>query len=200
MTPLPVLGIVGGIGSGKSFVASQFVKYGAVVIDADRYGHLALLEASIKDQVRANWGDKVFDSHNNVDRKKLGNIVFASPADKNRLEILVFPYIGQAIRDAINEASSRLEVKLAILDAAILLETGWRDFCTAVIFVEASESIRLQRVAKRGWNASELHRREAAQWPLEKKKSQCQYVIPNEGNELLMETLVKDLASRYSRP
>ena len=79
------------------------------------------------------------------------------------------------------------------------METGWREHCNAVIFIEASETTRLKRVAGRGWDAEELHRRETSQWSLEKKKALCQHVIPNDGDELLTESLVKDLVNLYAR-
>ncbi len=195
----PILGIVGGIGSGKSYVAGLFARLGAYVIDADQLGHQTLMNPVIKKQIMANWGAAVFDPQGEVDRKKLAAIVFSQPAEKARLEALVFPFIGEGIVSAIKKYQADPAVKLFILDAAILLETGWREHCNAIIFVEASEATRLMRVAGRGWDAQELQRREASQWPLEKKKAACQYVIPNEGDELLTETLVKDLVNQYAR-
>lgn len=198
-TPLPVLGIVGGIGSGKSYVASLFAQRGAVVLNADEYGHQALVQPNILAQVIAHWGEGILNSKGMVDRKKLGGIVFSNLNEKAKLEGLVFPYIRRSIEQEIELASQKSYVKLAILDAAIMLETGWRDACQAVIFVEADEAVRLQRVAKRGWDSVELHRREATQWPLEKKKALCQHIIPNNGDEVLTDTLVNALFSQYAR-
>jgi dephospho-CoA kinase len=195
----PILGIVGGIGSGKSYVASLFAKQGAYIIDADRLGHLALINSEVKKQIKERWGDAVFNDKAEVDRKKLASIVFAHPQEKAGLESMVFPFIRQCILNAIQQHQSDSRVKLFILDAAILLETGWKEHCDAIIFVDASEATRLNRVAGRGWTIDELHRREASQWPLEKKKAACQHVIPNEGDEVLTETLVKDLVTQYAR-
>jgi dephospho-CoA kinase len=196
---IPVLGIVGGIGSGKSYIASLFAKHGARVIDADKFGHDALKQTDIKEQVRRHWGDTVFSQEGEVDRRKLGRIVFADPAEKAKLEALVFPFIRQSIKLVIDQYNRDPNVKLLILDAAILLETGWKDYCTALVFVDASLPTRLQRSAKRGWDAAELARREASQWSLEKKKGLCQHIIPNEGDEVLTDTLVNDLVIQYSR-
>ena len=195
----PILGIVGGIGSGKSYVAGLFARLGAHVIDADDLGHQALHDSRIKKQIKDIWGPAVFGDNENVDRKKLAAIVFSQPEQKARLESLVFPFIGRGIQQAIRQHEADPDVKLFILDAAILLETGWKDHCTAIIFVEAAEATRLKRIASRGWDATELHRREATQWPLEKKKAACQFIIPNEGDEVLTLTLVTDLVNRYSR-
>ncbi len=201
---VPVLGIVGGIGSGKSFVSSLFARLGALVIDADRIGHEVLEKPDILNAIHRTWGNAVFDSqpstlNSQLSRKKLGAIVFAGPKEKAKLEALVHPLIRAEIERQINEASRNPAIKLAILDAAIMLETGWKDACQAVIFVEASEAVRLQRVTKRGWDSAELKKREASQWPIEKKKSLCQYIIPNEGDEVFTQTLVNDLFIRYAR-
>jgi dephospho-CoA kinase len=195
----PILGIVGGVGSGKSYVASLFAKQGACIIDADHLGHLVLLNSSIKQKIKALWGEAVFDDQGEVDRKLVANIVFTQPQEKAKLEGIVFPFISQGILNTIHQYETDNRVKLFILDAAILLETGWKDHCDAVIFVEASEATRLKRVASRGWSAEELHRRESSQLPLEKKKAACQHTIPNEGDEVLTETLVKDLVNQYLR-
>ena len=196
---LPVLGIVGGIGSGKSYVAGMFARQGAVVVDADRLGHEALKDPAILQKVMKFWGPIVFEKPGVVDRKKLGHLVFQDPAEKRRLESIVFPYIGAGIERELEEASRKPEVKLAVLDAAILLETGWGQHCQAVVFVEADEAVRRQRVTSRGWDEAEWKRREAAQWPLEKKKSECQQVISNNGDEVSLERLVNELVNRYSR-
>lgn len=195
----PILGIIGGIGSGKSYIAALFARHGAHVIDADQLGHQALMNSDVKKHIKANWGEAVFDLEGEVDRKKLATIVFSQPTEKARLEAIVFPFIGDGIVSAINRYQSDPSVKLFILDAAILLETGWKEHCNAVIFIEASEATRLKRVAGRGWDAEELHRREASQWPLEKKREACQHMIANEGNEVLTESLVKDLVNQYAR-
>ncbi|MFT3879769.1 MAG: dephospho-CoA kinase [Gemmatales bacterium] len=195
----PILGIVGGIGSGKSHVASLFARHGAHVIDADQLGHQALMHPDIMKQIQGNWGVAVFNPEGEVDRKKLAAIVFSQPSEKARLEAIVFPFIGEGIVNAIKGHHSDPSVKLFILDAAILLETGWKEHCNAVIFIEATEATRLKRVAGRGWDAEELHRRETSQWPLEKKKAACQHVIPNEGDEVLTDTLVKNLINLYVR-
>ncbi|HQR43730.1 MAG TPA: dephospho-CoA kinase [Gemmatales bacterium] len=196
---VPVLGIVGGIGSGKSYISGLFAQRGAHVIDADQLGHQALLDPAIKRQIHLRWGEDVFTPSGEVDRKKLGHVVFRDPREKVALESLVFPFIRKGMEGQIHEASQDPRVKLVILDAAILLETGWKDVCQAVIFVEADEQVRLQRVASRGWDAAELHRREDSQWPLASKRAHCQHIIPNNGDEVSTAHLVNELYSRYAR-
>jgi dephospho-CoA kinase len=198
MSTIPVLGIVGGIGSGKSYVSSLFAKLGAIVIDADRIGHEVLQRPPVIKQIKNHWGEQVFDN-SQLSRKKLGAIVFADPNEKAKLEAIVHPLIRAEIKRQIETAASNPSNKLVILDAAIMLETGWKDACQAVIFVEANEATRLKRVAQRGWDATELAKRETSQWSLEKKKALCQHVIPNEGDEVFTQALVNDLFIRYAR-
>ncbi|HMO37565.1 MAG TPA: dephospho-CoA kinase [Gemmatales bacterium] len=200
---IPVLGLVGGIGSGKSYISHMFAQLGAVVVDADRIGHEVLLRPEIVQAIRDVWGDAVLEPSSGtlpvISRKQLGKMVFSDPAAKARLEAIVHPSIHQTILKQIAEAAENPANRLVILDAAILLETGWKNACQAVIFVEASEETRLKRVASRGWDTEELHRREASQWPLEKKKLLAQHILPNEDDELYTEGLVKDLFFRYAR-
>src|SRR5215218_2744160 len=91
----PILGIVGGIGSGKSFVAALFAKNGAYVIDADQLGHQALKNPEIKKQLQSIWGLAIFNQEGEVDRKKLATIVFTQATEKTRLEAIVFPFIRE---------------------------------------------------------------------------------------------------------
>lgn len=200
MHSLPIIGLVGGIGSGKSHIAKLFAKHGAAIIDADHFAHQALREPAIKHQLMHHWGPSIFTPEGQVDRKKLGAIVFRDPQEKARLESIVLPYIGDQIRSAIRQFEQAAHVPLAVLDAAILLETGWKSVCTALVFVDAPLELRINRVKSRGWDEAELHRREAAQWNLEKKKQLCDVVIPNFGDELLLERLVNETVIRYARP
>lgn len=199
MQTLPLLGLVGGIGSGKSYVTGLFAKLGAVIVDADKIGHEALQQPDIKQKLREAWGEVIFNSAGEVDRRKLGGIVFSDGKQKKKLEDIVYPFIGGRIHEALDQAQRDDNVPLAILDAALLLETGWNRVCTAVVFIEAPDALRLERVKGRGWEAAELPRREAAQWSLEKKKELCDLVILNNGDEVLTERLVKEAFSRYAR-
>jgi dephospho-CoA kinase len=199
MQTLPLLGLVGGIGSGKSFVAALFAKHGAVVVDADKIGHEALQQHDTKQKLREMWADSIFNPAGEVDRRKLGVIVFSDPKQKKKLEDIVYPFIGGRIHEALDQAQRNPNVPLAILDAALLLETGWNRVCMAIAFVDAPDALRVERVRRRGWDTAELQRREAAQWSLEKKKQLCDLVIPNGGDEVLTERLVKEAFSRYSR-
>jgi dephospho-CoA kinase len=197
MASKPVLGLVGGIGSGKSAVARELAKHGGWLIGADQFGHEALREPTLKKAVLARFGDDILDPQGEIDRKKLGAKVFADINELRALEQIVFPYIGQRIRDEIDKARARQQARFIILDAAVMLEAGWNDVCDKLIFVDAPRELRLERVRQqRGWGEPDLASREAMQMPLEKKRRRADAVIHNAGSP---ETLAAEVARLLSQ-
>ena len=123
---MKILGLLGGVASGKSLVSRQLAELGAVVLDADRAGHEALRLPSIEAAARERWGDAVFGLDGHIDRSKLAKIVFGPPPDgpKERkfLEELIHPEIGRRLL-----AQAELQKSgspLAVLDAALILRPG----------------------------------------------------------------------------
>jgi dephospho-CoA kinase len=179
----PVIGLVGGIGAGKSTVAAALVRHGGRVIAGDPLGHEALEEPEIRERVAGAFaGRDILTADGSVDRKKLGRVVFPSPVERSRLEHLVHPYIEERIRQEIDKAMADPSVKFVVLDAAIMLEAGWDDVCDKLIYVDAARPVRLARVQnQRGWTDVDLANREAVQMPPEKKKERADAVIDNGG-------------------
>src|SRR2546430_1806647 len=95
----PVVGLIGGIGSGKSWVSALFAERGARVISGDALGHEALRRPEVKARVVERWGPGVLSGAGDIDRRRLGARVFADPAELRALEALVFPYIGSRLRE-----------------------------------------------------------------------------------------------------
>lgn len=192
------LGIVGGIGSGKSAVADAMRHLGGHLIAADRLGHEALLQPDVKTKLRQRWGDAIFDESGDADRKKIGAIVFADANELKALEAQVFPYIEMQIRAEIDHARTRDEAKFIILDAAILLETGWHLHCDKIVYVDAPRPLRLARLKeKRGWSEEELERRERMQMSLEEKMNHADVVIVNDGDFEKVAGQVKETLVRW---
>jgi dephospho-CoA kinase len=179
----PVLGLVGGIGAGKSTVADALVRHGGKVVAADSLGHEALERPDILARVVEIWGERgILTPDGKVDRKKFGRIVFPSPVERSRLEHLVHPYIEGRIREEIDRAVADPAAKFVVLDAAIMLEAGWDGVCDKLIYVDASRPIRLERVQRqRKWTDHDLANREAVQMPPEKKKERADAVVDNGG-------------------
>lgn len=190
----PVIGLVGGVGSGKSRVAAEFARRGACVIAGDPIGHEALRRADIRDRVVARWGKGILGADGEVERRKLAAIVFADAAQRRTLESILFPWIGERFREEIVRAQQDPGVSLVVLDAAVMLEAGWRNVCDQLVFVEAPREVRLQRLrAQRGWNAEEVEVREHAQLPLEEKARRAHHVVHNTGTALDLARQVDDL-------
>ncbi len=182
---IPLIGVVGGVGSGKSAVVNWVSTHAPVaVIDADKLGHEALLSVSVKAKLRARFGDEIFDSAGNIVRAKLANRVFGVDANhlvaRRDLERIVHPEISRQIAAEVSIAVEQ-RAEAVLLDAAILLEAGWRDMCELVVFIETPAEMRLQRVqTHRGWSAAELQRREESQWDLSRKRQESDLVIVND--------------------
>jgi len=183
-----VIGLIGGIGSGKSAVASILAAQGGVVIDADGVGHELLTDPEVRNQIVARLGDSVLDRKVSalapgprIDRTNLGAIVFADPERRRELETIVHPRMRDRFRSEIERLTRLGEARVIVLDAAILLEAGWDDLCDRVVFVDAPRSVRRQRVAtQRGWSLAALESREAAQWPCDIKRGRADIVLVND--------------------
>ncbi len=178
-----VLGIAGGIGSGKSTAAREFAKLGWVVIDSDSEAKAALMLPDVKKSLTEWWGPSILGSGGEVDRSAVGAIVFADESQRKRLEGLIHPLIAKSRREAISSATARVgRVPPGVVyDAPLLFEAGLHIECDAVVYVDAPEPVRIER-ARRGrrWDDAEYRRRQAAQWPLEQKKALCRFVIQND--------------------
>jgi dephospho-CoA kinase len=187
-----VIGLLGGMGSGKSRVAAEFARHGARVVNVDEFGHEALRQSAIRDALVRRWGAGILDECGEIDRRRVGRIVFANEDDRKALEAAVHPYIARSIREEIGTARADPEVKLVVLDAAIMLEAGWSEVCDRLVYVHAPRATRLQRLAgQRGWTAKEVDAREHAQISLTEKASRADCAIDNSGSP---ESLARQVA------
>jgi len=177
-----LIGILGGVASGKSAVSNRLKMLGAVVLDADRAGHEVLREPEVKEALRRRWGDAVFDAAGGVDRRKVAGIVFAETCRGREelafLEQLTHPRIERRLRGQLEELSLR-GVRVAVLDAPVMLKAGWDRMCDGLVFVDTPRHVRLARARQRGWTEAVLAAREAAQEPLETKRRRAVTLIDN---------------------
>jgi len=176
------LGLVGGIASGKSQVASSLHDLGATVLDADRAGHEVLRQPDVIAALKARWGDGILDSSGQVSRREVAKIVFADGKDKEKefLEQLTHPRIQMRMQQEIARAQALSPPpRVLVLDAALLFEAGWDKLCDKNLFVDAPRDLRLERAVSRGWSAQQFAAREAAQLPVEDKRARADIVIRN---------------------
>lgn len=186
-TGIPIVGIAGGIASGKSFVSAQLRAKGAAVVSADQAAHDVLKLEGVKQAVRERFGDRVFNTAGEVERSELGKIVFAPPPDGPQqleyLEQITHPRIGEVLLGQLAQLAEHPSAPLVVLDVPLLFESGWNKFCDKVLFVDAPRELRARRAADRGWSPEEFERREKAQLSTDAKRQQADVVVDNSGPE-----------------
>ena len=189
--PPPIIGLAGGIGSGKSTVAGILRDLGCVVCDSDGLARQALRDPQIKTCIIGQWGEDLLDDDGEIGRAALARIVFADPAQRKTLERLTHPWIEERRRKQF--ANAPPGTPALVIDAPLLFEAGLDAQCDAVLFVEALPDVRLQRVVQnRGWDAGELAKRELSQLPLDVKRQRADHVITNDGD-------MQELAAQVGR-
>ncbi|MBM3992779.1 MAG: dephospho-CoA kinase [Planctomycetes bacterium] len=195
---LPVIGIIGGIGSGKSLVAQTMQSLGGHLVSADAFGHDALRQPDIRAKLVERWGPRILNDQGFPDRRTIARIVFSNHEELAALEALVFPFIEERIGAEIDQAQSRRGTRFVVLDAAIMLEAGWHRRCDKIVFVDAPRDVRLERLKeKRGWDDAELARRESSQMSLNEKKARADAVIFNDSGPEKILPQVKDALERW---
>jgi dephospho-CoA kinase len=177
-----LIGLVGGIASGKSFVAELMRALGGVVLDADLAGHEVLRDKEVIDALHQRWGDGIIALDGSLSRSVIAKIVFSAgnQEEKRFLESVTHPRIAARLQEQIarhHAAGSRV----LILDAALLFEAGWDKQCDLVVFVSAPREVRLVRARLRGWSERDFLAREATQLPLDEKRARSGHVIDNSG-------------------
>lgn len=176
-----MIGLVGGVGSGKSFVAAILKEQGCVVSDSDRMARRSFEAPEVRSQLQTWWGPGILNEDGQIDRAAVAAVVFRDPVERRRLEALIHPMVEAARRSLFRAAPSG--TRALVIDAPLLLEVGLAGECSQIWFVDAPETVRRTRVmADRGWSADELDRREAAQWSLDRKRAASHHVIRNDGD------------------
>ncbi len=178
-----LIGVAGGVASGKSLVSEQLASLGAVIFDADRTGHEVLQDPEVKEAVRHRWGDDVFTADGEVDRSKVAEIVFApppsGPEELTYLEQLTHPRIGQRLQDRMAELARGGRTIAVVLDAPVMFKAGWDKLCDKILFVDAPWKLRLARAMSRGWSEGSFEAREATQESLDVKRGRADVIIDN---------------------
>jgi dephospho-CoA kinase len=176
-----LVGLTGGIGSGKSTVAERFVAAGAELIDADQVAREVVVPGKPAwKKIVEHFGDEILDDEGFIDRPALGAIVFADPAKRALLNELTHPPVIEAIADQLEMLTAFDGV--VVLDVPLLVEGGVDRGYDAIVVVAAKPETQLQRLlADREMSEEEAHQRIAAQAPLEEKIAKATHVLWNEG-------------------
>ncbi len=175
-----IIGIMGGIASGKSTVAKELAKMGCAVIDADKMAKELLNNEDVKRTLKSKFGSGIFDENGGIDRKKLAAIVFSDAASVRAVNEVIHPKVLEETEKLIEKYRRRPDIKAIILDMPLLAEVGWEKRCDKLIFVRCDEKIRLERAQKKGiLDENELKKRENFQISLDKKLAMAQYIVEN---------------------
>ncbi len=177
-----VAGLTGGIATGKTTVDRMFEEMGIHIIDADKIARDVVKKGmpawkSIKEE----FGDEFLRKDGEIDREKLGKLVFSSKEKRERLNQLVHPFVKERILNELEEALS--SGKDVILDVPLLFETGLHNWLRPVILVYAPEEVQVERLIKRERiTKEEAMERIKAQMPIEEKKALADFIIDNSGD------------------
>jgi len=199
----PIIGIAGGIGSGKSTVARRFGEIGCLVIDSDEQVRQAYKDPEVLLQLRSWWGREVLLPDGSADRSAIAKIVFADPGQRERLEEMIHPKVNELRHQKMLLHANDPQVLAIVWDTPLLFEVGLNRHCDAVVFVDCPLAIRLKRVKDdRKWGPEELARREKLQWPLDRKREISDYSIDNTADAdnvrgQVREVLFRILARRF---
>ena len=178
-----VIGLTGGIGTGKSTVAAALAALGAEVIDADQEGHRSYAKGSIGwRRLSEMFGDSILDADSEIDRGVLGQLVFSNPQAMALLNAAIHPLIGQRLKERLAE-ERLVGTEIAVVDAAVLYQAGWDEQTDEVWVVTAPVDAVVSRlVEQRGLEGWEAHRRIDAQGSQEQAIARADVVIDNDGS------------------
>ena len=175
-----VVGVTGGLGTGKSTVARIFQQLGAVVLDADRIAHEVMRPKQLAwRRIVTTFGEQVLNDDQTINRALLARRVFREPAARVQLETIVHPQVIRHIRARLRQLSRNRRVRVVVLDVPLLAETGMHTMVDAVVVVSAPREVARERLIARGLNPEEAQRRIAAQWDLAAKVALADHVVDN---------------------
>ena len=189
-----VIGLTGGIGSGKSTVSRFLAELGAVIIDADKIGHeIYRPDTDTWRQLVKTFGSGILAADNTIDRKKLGVIVFGNKQELQRLNAIIHPQITEEIKKRIAECQ-RQAVKVIVLDAPVLLEANAKNLVDEVWVVVADEDKVIKRAAARtGLSEQQIRDRIYSQLPNAERTKDARVVINNDGSNEDLGEKIKEL-------
>jgi len=178
-----VIGLTGGIGTGKSEAARILQELGAVIINADQVGHKAYIpQSEIWQEVVKAFGEDILQPSGEIDRKKLGGIVFSDPEHLARLNRIMHPRMAKMVAERIKLLAEQGK-SVVVLEAAILFEAGWDSLVDEVWSTDSPEELVIGRLqARNGLSEEEARRRIGAQMSASERRRRSNVVIDNSGD------------------
>jgi dephospho-CoA kinase len=188
-----VIGLTGGIGSGKTTVAAMLAELGADVLDSDKVGHDVYRPGTDGfRQVVEAFGQDIVAADGAIDRRALATKVFGDPEALRRLNGIVHPLIGLAVRDWLLRAQAEPKTAPIVIEAAVLMEAGWQFFDEVWVVVVEPETAIARVTASRGMTADEVRRRLAVQMSNDERMRRATRVIHNDGTLAALRAQVEE--------
>jgi len=192
-----VIGVAGGIASGKSLVASILGDVGAKVVDSDRLAHEELSDPEVIATFRSWWGRRVCTPDGLIDRRAMSDIIFEEPAQRSRMEAYLYPRLERRRRQMMAAFDDEPAARAIVVDSPLLYEVGLHKVCEVVVFTEADRRVRLRRATEqRGWTEQEFDRREKLQKSLDTKWQAADYRVVNNSTVDALRAQVEPLFER----
>ncbi len=195
-----LVGITGGMGSGKTLAAAIFLEFGAYILDADiicrklvEPGQPALKEIS------KSFGKNIINKFGNLDRKKLAQVIFSDSNKKKELENILHPRVFEFEKLEYENICQKDPKALVIIDAALLIESGNYIRMDKVIVINTDRNTRIERViARSSWERDEVVARIDNQMPIKEKMKYADFVLDNFSDKISLRKKVKDLYEKLS--
>jgi dephospho-CoA kinase len=189
-----VIGLTGGIGTGKSEVARILQGLGAILISADQVGHEAYRPHSeVWQEVVKAFGEEILQPDGEIDRKKLGSIVFSDPQQLVRLNQIMHPRMARMVAQQI-EGLRQEGVPVVVVEAALLFEAGWDSLVDEVWTTDSAIEVVISRLqARNGLSEEEIRKRINSQMPAKERLARSDVVFDNSGDVANLERTVQSL-------
>ena len=175
----PIIGILGGIGAGKSTVAAEFSKLGCKTINADKIAHELLEKKDVREKVVSFFGRSILDFDGKIDHKKLADVVFSDADKLSLLNGIIHPLVLRKVEFLIEKYNQQNHIKAIVLDMPLLVEVGWVGRCSRIIFIDCDKKLRAERARKMGFNENQFKKRENFQISLDNKALLADNTIEN---------------------
>jgi dephospho-CoA kinase len=194
---MKIIGLTGGIGSGKSTVAGFLAELGATVIDADKIGHDVLeSEAEVRQKIALTFGEQVLDSNGNIDRKKLAGIVFKNHELLVKLNLITHPPIYRRMQNLLDKYRQQVGIELLVIDAPLLIEAGLATKVDEIWITIAPQDVIIERLEKKGMTKEDIHARMHQQTLPEERMKVANLVI---NTDVPLEALKKAVGDLWQR-
>jgi dephospho-CoA kinase len=195
---VPFVGLTGGMGSGKSTALAALARLGAATISTDAVVHELYTSGAVLDAVRARWGAEVIGPDGAADRGAIARHVFAEPSEREWLEGLLWPLVGQRVWSFRTEQEAADPApKAAVVETPLLFEAGMHQMYDATIAVVAEEDVRRARAAARGHEA--VDERAARQLTQDEKAQRATFVVRNDGSEADLEAALSSVLAKLGK-